>query len=307
MRYGTIAGLDRPVSRLILGSMVCQTDNMDLVRALLDAFVAAGGNCIDTAKVYGSSEDALGQWLTERDNRDQILLLTKGAHPDSSGPRVHPQAISEDIENSLRRLQTDYLDLWLLHRDDPGLPVGPIVECLNEHKAAGRIRLFGGSNWTTERIQEANDYAAAHGLQGFSVNSPYFGLAVANEPMWGGCHLLDRADWEWHRQHQFPLLPWSAQASGFFTGRYSPENQDNANIVRVYYNEGNWERLRRARELGEQKGCTANNIALAYVLHQPFPVFPLFGPRTLAELEDSLPALDVVLTPDEMRRLNLED
>jgi aryl-alcohol dehydrogenase-like predicted oxidoreductase len=307
MKYGTIEGLETPVARLVLGSMVCQTNVMDLVRALLDAYVQAGGNCIDTAKVYGSSEDALGQWLTERGNRERILLLTKGAHPDQSGSRVNPQAITADIEDSLRRLQTDTIDLWLLHRDDPSCPVGPILECLNAHKEAGRIRLFGVSNWTTERLQEANDYAAVHGLQGFSVNSPYFGLAVANEPMWGGCTTLEPTDWEWHRQHQFPLFPWSAQAGGFFTGRYSPENQDNPNMVRVYYSGGNWERLRRAQALAEQKGCTANNIALAYVLHQPFPVFPLFGPRTVAELEDSLPALDVSLTADEIHWLNLQD
>src|SRR5207248_3097735 len=151
-----------------------------------------------------------------------------------------------------------------------------------------------------------NDYAAAHGLQGFSASSPYFGLAKANEPMWSSCVLLDEKGWEWHKQTQFPLFPWSAQASGFFTGRYSPEDTGNTDIVRVYYNEGNWERLRRARELAEAKGCTANNIALAYVLNQPFPVFALFGPRSTEELQSSLPAIDIPLNADEMQWLNLE-
>jgi len=307
VKYGNLAGLSRPIARLVMGTMVCTTENMELTRALLDAYLEAGGNILDSARVYGKSEDAIGQWMQERGNRDKVIILTKGAHHDASGPRVNPTAIDADITESLRRLQTDHIDLYLLHRDDPNVPVGPIVECLNEQKARGRIHLFGGSNWTTGRIEAANAYAEAHGLQGFAASSPFFSLAQANEPMWAGCVTLDRAGWEWHRAHQFPLFPWSSQASGFFTGRYSPEDRSNSDIVRVYYNEGNWERLRRARELAAKKGCTANNIALAYVLHQPFPVFPLFGPRTLEELHSSLPALEVALTEAEMRWLNLED
>jgi aryl-alcohol dehydrogenase-like predicted oxidoreductase len=308
MKYGQIRGLEPPVSRLVMGSMVCTTDEMDLTCALLDAFVAAGGNCIDSAHVYGGgkSERALGQWFAGRQNREKIVLLDKGAHPYWTEPRVNPECIRQDIMESLERLQSGYIDLYLLHRDDPTVPVGPIVESLNEEQAAGRIRAFGGSNWTTTRIQEANDYAAAHGLQPFVASSPHLSLAAINEVMWNGCLALDAAGKAWHTTHQFPLFPWSSQAGGFFAGRFAPEDLSNKDIVRVYYNEGNWERLRRARELAAQRGRTANQIALAWVLHQPFPVFALIGPRTLAELEDSLPALDIVLTPEEMRRLNLE-
>ena len=99
---------------------------------------------------------------------------------------------------------------------------------------------------------------------------------------------------------------WSSQASGFFTGRFSPEDRSSADVVRVYYSEANWERFRRATELGNQKGFTANQIALAYVLHQPYPTFPLFGPRSIEEMNSSLPALEVTLTPNEVRWLNLE-
>ena len=308
MNYSNLAGLSKPVSRLVLGSMVCSTDRLEATFALLDAWVAAGGNTIDTAKVYGQkSELAIGAWMQERGNREQIVLIGKGAHHDASGPRVTPEAIRQDMGESLAHFQTDYVDMYLLHRDNPAVPVGPIVECLNEEKAAGRTRLFGGSNWTSARIQEANDYASAHGLQGFSASSPYFGLAVQNEPAWGGCCYLTAEDKAWHQEHQFPLFPWSSQAGGFFTGRYGPDNRDNADMVRIYYSEDNWERLRRASELGEKKGCSANNIALAYVLQQSFPVFPLIGPRSVEELEESLRVLSVTLTDDEARWLNLEN
>ena len=282
MQYGNIAGLAQPIAKLVIGSMVCSTDNMDLTRALLDAYVEAGGNCIDSAYVYGGgkSERAIGQWFAERGNRDRIVLLDKGAHPKGAGPRVNPEGIDADITESLERLQSPYIDLYLLHRDDPDYPVGPIVDCLNAHRESGRIRAFGGSNWTTQRIQEANAYAQAHGLQPFVVSSPHLSLAHINEAMWGGCLALDDVGKAWHTAHQFPVFPWSSQAGGFFTGRFSPEDTGNADMVRVYYNAGNWERLHRARTLAEQKGATPNQIALAYVLHQPFPVFPLIGPRT---------------------------
>lgn len=308
MNYGTIPGFDRPISRLVMGTMVCQTDHMALTCELLDAYLAAGGNCLDTARVYGTSESAIGQWMQERGNRAQIVLLTKGAHPTAdSGPRVRPEAIDQDIATSLEKLQTDYIDLYLLHRDDPNYPVGPIVECLNAHQQAGRIRAFGGSNWTTRRIQEANDYAAAHGLNGFVASSPNLSLAVMKEPIWDGCISLDEEGRAWHTAHQFPLFPWSSQARGFFTGRYAPDRPDDGEMVRVYYNDANWERYRRAEALGKEKRASANQIALAYVLHQPFPVFPLVGPRTLAELRDTLGALDISLTPEEVRWLNLEE
>ena len=93
-----------------------------------------------------------------------MVLFTKGAHHDQNGPRVNPEAIRHDLMTSLERMRTDYIDLYALHRDDPATPVGVIVEALNEHLEAGRIRAFGGSNWTHQRFQEANDYAASMAL-----------------------------------------------------------------------------------------------------------------------------------------------
>ncbi len=308
MQYGNIAGLTPPVSKLVLGTMVCTTDNLDNSFALLDAYVEAGGNCLDTAYIYagGKSELTLGQWFAQRKNRDKIVLLDKGGHPTGSGPRVNPTDITADLMESLERLQLDQIDIYLLHRDDPNVPVGPLVECLNEHMRDGRIRIFGGSNWTPARLDEANAYAARHGLQGFSASSEQMCLAEVKEPMWGGCVTVDEAARQWHIDHQFPLFPWSSQANGFFTGRFTPDNRDNADMVRVYYNDRNWERLRRAAEIGAQRGGDANNIALAYVMHQPFPIFPLIGPRSVEELRSSLRSIDITLSEAEMDYLNLQ-
>src|ERR687883_280587 len=306
MTYGHIPGIDKPVARLIMGSIALTSRDMPFTCAMLDYYVSLGGNAVDTAYHYGEEvERAIGQWMQLRGNRDQTVIVGKGAHHGPRGPRVNRDAIASDLAASLERLQTDYIDLYLLHRDDAAVPVGEIVEWLNEHYQAGRIRAFGESNWTTGRLQAAIDYAREHELVPFVASSPNFSLAVWNEPPWKDCLSAAVEGKEWYNERQFPLLAWSSQAQGFFTGRYSPEDRSNPNMVRTWYNEANFERLERARELGRRKGVSANAIALAYVLCQPFPTFALIGPHTLEELRTSCEALRVSLTPEELRWLNL--
>src|SRR6266702_4157647 len=308
MRYSAFPPLNRDLSRLVLGSMVFSLEALDLPYDLIEAWLELGGDIIDTAHVYsgGNSERAMGRWFQERGRRDDVTVLSKGAHHNADRRRVTPEDITCDLRDSLARLKTETIDLYLLHRDDPDAPVGPIVEALNEHRRAGRIRAFGGSNWSPERLEAANAYAAAHGLEGFSASSPNLSLAVQNEPVWTDClSASDPQSRAWYTRTQMPLFAWSSQAGGFFTGLYSPDNLENEDMVRVYYSDGNWERLRRAAELGERRGFTANQVALAWVLHQPFPVFALIGPHTVEELKSSVAALELELTPEEVLWLNL--
>lgn len=306
MRYGRVEGVDKPISRIVMGTMIFQPNALPLTCALLDHFVELGGNCLDTAYVY-RTEATVGRWLKLRGNREEMVLIGKGAHT----PECYPEALTRQLYETLDRLQTDYLDIYFMHRDNPEVPVGEFVECLNEHWRAGRIRAFGGSNWTIERIQAANEYAAAHGLRGFTASSPNLALAVWNEPMWEGCVAAsDPVSRAWYARHQMPIFAWSSQASGFFTGRYKREDAHNpalADIVRVWFNEDNWRRFERAQELARRKGVTATQIALAYVLCQPMPTFALIGPRTIEETRTSVQALEVQLTPEELRWLNLEE
>lgn len=307
MKYFPIDGLKHDCSQIVLGSMVFSPEQQALASEMLDAFIAAGGNTIDTAHIYngGKSEKAIGQWLKERNNREDVVIIDKGAHPDQNGPRVNEKAIHDDLYESLERLQTNYIDMYLLHRDDIAVSVAEIVEILNEHVEKGLVRVLGVSNWSDDRIAEANAYAASKGLKGFTVNSPNLSLAKPNEPRWPGCVSVDRESLEWHEKNQFPLFSWSSQAGGFFTGRFSPDKQENPEMVRVYYSDDNWERLRRAKQLADEKGFTTNQIALAYVLNQSFPSFALVGPEKTAELESSLKALDVSLTSEEVKWLDL--
>jgi len=307
MNYFTIPGLDKPCSQLMMGTDYYKPELLDTVGVLLDEYVALGGNSLDSAHIYagGKSEETIGLWMESRGNRSEVIVLTKGAHHNASGPRVNKQAIDEELAISLQRLRTDYVDLYALHRDDPNVPVGPIIEVLNEHIEAGRVRAIGVSNWTHQRIQEANDYAEANGLVGFTFSSPNLSLAKANEPFWAGCVSADSADCAWHREKQFPLLSWSSQARGFFTGSFTPEVRDNADLVRVFYSDANWERYRRAEQLGKERGVSTIQIALAYVLNQPFPSCALIGPKNKAELESCHDATRIQLSEEELNWLDL--
>ncbi|MBV7331006.1 aldo/keto reductase [Chloroflexi bacterium TSY] len=189
MEYGTIPGIDKPISRLVQGAVMISTDRLEESFELLDGVFAQGCTTFDTASSYagGECDRTLGRWINERGIEDKVVILGKGAHHNRDRERVTPFDITSDLFDSLARLKVDKIDLYVLHRDNLSLPVGPIVEILNEHHDAGRIGEFGGSNWSAARIQEANEYADKHGLKPFAVSSPNFSLAVQIKPPWLNC------------------------------------------------------------------------------------------------------------------------
>ncbi|MDD9266691.1 aldo/keto reductase [Paenibacillus sp. GCM10023248] len=307
MNYMHIQGVNKAISRILMGTGDLRKLE-EPERLMLDAYLRAGGNTFDTAHQYRNKEVILGRWLEEKKLRQDVVILTKGAHHDdgSPGPRVNAQAIRHDLMESLERLGTDYVDLYALHRDDPDVAVGPIMEELNEHIRASRIKAIGASNWSYRRIQEANEYAAAHQLTGFTFSSPNLSLAKPNEPRWEGCVSADAETCAWHTGNQLPLLAWSSQAGGFFSGAFTPDNRAHDEMVRVYYSEANWERYRRAAKLAADKGVTPIQIALAYVLNQPFPTGAIIGPKNHEELHASIDAMQITFSSHELAWLNLE-
>jgi predicted dehydrogenase/aryl-alcohol dehydrogenase-like predicted oxidoreductase len=303
MKYGHIVGIEKPISRLVMG--VDNQTSMPHAAVMFDDFFEHGGTCFDTAYMYasGTCEKILGQWIKNRTIREQVVILDKGAHT----PNCTPEKLSSQLLESLARLQTEYVDIYMLHRDNTDVPVGEFISVLNEHKAAGRMHAFGVSNWSIERIDAANAWAAEHGLTGFSAISNNFSLAHMVDPVWKGSISTSDADSRaWLTKTQLALMPWSSQARGFFTGRARPDDFSDPELVRSWYSEDNFHRLERANELAKKRGVLPINIALAYVLCQPFPTFPLIGPRMLTETHSSLPGLDITLTPEELRWLNLE-
>lgn len=318
VRYGEVAGIGKPVSRLVQGTVMLSEADLDGGFALLDAVYERGGRAFDTAHSYGNGEKerVLGSWLRARGVRDEVVILGKGAHPERGIPRrVTPEEITADLHESLERLGVDFIDLYVLHRDDPAVPVGPIVEVLNEHHRAGLIGAFGGSNWTHERIGAANEYAAAHGLVPFAVSSPNFSLAEQFRPPWAGCISVSGPGGEgaraWYRERGMPLFTWSSLAGGFFTGRFSRTNLDSFTAsldkvcIEAYAEEPNFRRLDRARELAEERGLSIPQIATAYVLNQLDDIFALVGCASGEEFRQNDAACDLVLTPEELAWLDL--
>ena len=305
MKYARIDGIDKDISRVVMGC-----DNQDSLlhgSIMWDDFIELGGNCFDTAYIYGGgqSETLIGKWIKNRGIRDEVAIICKGAH----SPHCFPEKMKEQFAESLERLQTDYVDIYFLHRDNPDVPVGEFVDVMSEHKDAGQIRIFSGSNWTVERVQEANEYAEKNGKTPFTALSNNFSLARMVDAPWGGCLAAsDPHSRKWLEEHQMPIFPWSSQARGFFVpGRSHPDNHSDPELVRCWYSDDNFERQARAFKMADALGVEPVSIALAYVLNQPFPTFPLIGPRFLHETTTSFPALGIELTPEDLKYLNLED
>lgn len=309
-----IAGIDKSVSRLALGSAFYNPEDKDPWFDVLDEFVGRGGTVLDTGRHYGRSEDVLGLWLASRGARDRVIVITKGGHGQCHGLSADDFAptIEEELTTSLERLNTDYVDLYMLHRDSPTVPVADIMNYLNSHVERGRVRALGASNWEYHRVKEANAYAGAHGLKGFAAVSNHISLAEASGPFFPGLISAGEDGERWHSQTGIPLIAWSSQARGFFTGRYSkpPDPQDSfaVRMAEIYCTEDNFERLRRATEFGKEKGgYSAIEVALAWLLQKPFPLVPIVGPHNKKELQSCFQALSISMSPREAAWLNLEE
>jgi predicted dehydrogenase/aryl-alcohol dehydrogenase-like predicted oxidoreductase len=296
-----VPGFARPISRLALGF----EDFPDFRAAsiLLDAFYEKGGNVLDTAWIYGAgrTETILGEWLKARGVRDDIVIIGKGAHT----PLTYPDVIARQLAESLDRLGTDHVDVYLMHRDNPDVPVGEFVDAIDAEVQARRIRgPVGGSNWTRERFDAALAYADEAGRTRPSALSNNFSLAEMVDPVWPGCVAASGAEWrDWLAERQVVLFAWSSQGRGFFTPAAGRDRLENQELVRCWYSDENFARRDRAAALGRELGRSPIHVALAYCLNQPFPVVPLIGPRRLVELDDSLQALDISLTPEQVRWL----
>ena len=320
MQYGNVPGVTKPVSRLVQGTAntVFDASKPAQAFALLDLAMEHGVNTFDTAHCYGEgNESTLGRWVRERDVRDKVVILAKGAHPYGHN-RVTPSDIESDMTESMKRQGLDYFDLYVLHRDDPSVPVGPIVEALDGHKKAGRIGAYGGSNWSWQRIKEANDYAAAHGLTPFAVTSPNFSLAEMYEEPWAGCISISGPQGQEARDYYartgIAVMPWSSMAGGFFSDIYHRDNLDTfaadnyfAQLcIKCYCGETNFQRLDRARELASAKGLSVAQIALAFSMSQPLNLFTLISSLTPEQFAANAAAQEIKLTPQELAYLDLK-
>ena len=303
MKYGAVDGLEKKLSRLVMG---CDNQTtLPHATVMFDDFFEHGGTMFDTAHIYerGLMERLLGQWIQNRELRDDVAIIGKGAHT----PWCTPDHVSSQLRESLDRLQTDYVDIYLMHRDNPDIPVSDFIDVLNDHVALGQIRVFGASNWTMDRLTQAMEYASRTGKQSFQVLSNNFSLARMVEPIWPGCESASEPAFKnWISQKNLSLMAWSSQARGFFTDRGDPRNPSLQEDLQGWVADDNFERRRRAIELAHELEVEPVQVALAYVLSQPFAPYALIGPRTLKEAHSSFKALAIDLSPNQIAWLNLE-
>jgi aryl-alcohol dehydrogenase-like predicted oxidoreductase len=320
MRFTSLPGTEFAPSVICLGtggfgSSIPQEDAF----RMLDLFAELGGNFLDTARVYaawipggeGASERTIGAWLQSRKMASRFIVATKGGHPHLATmkvSRLSPAEIGADVAASLTALQTDAIDLYWLHRDDPAIPVGEIVDAVNEQVAAGRLRAVGASNWTPERIDAANAYAAASARVGFCASQIGWSLARPNPAAkgFGGELDMDASALAYHRRTGFPVMAYSSQAAGFFAGkadRYRGPDAKDDGFAKRYVTVENFTRLDRAREVAARHGRTTNDVALAYLLSQAFPVYALTGCKSVDQVRTSCAAWNLRLSPAEIAYL----
>jgi aryl-alcohol dehydrogenase-like predicted oxidoreductase len=271
-------------SRLVLGSADLKDDAV--TPGLLGRFYEAGGRALDVANVYadGESQRAIGKWLRASGVRDQLVLYGKGCHP----PFCSPGLVHEEVERSLTDLGVDRLDVFLLHRDDPSVPVTIFADALQDEIAGGTILGFGVSNWTLARFRALSDHVRRAG-DGLAAFSNHFSLAEMVTPTWPGCLAVTKGDLAEVARAGVQMLAWASLAMGYFAGRdpqswASPENEA---------------RRRRAAQLAAELATTPNAVALAYVLSQPPNVLAVVGTRSEEHLAEALEACELELTPEQ--------
>ena len=294
METAHIPHLDKPVSRIVCGTdWLFSTVPHESFKAL-DAYWEAGGRIFDTAYGYGPNTNILAAWANSRNVTHEAMYFDKGCHPHGGQNRVTAEDALKEIKENHRRLGVERNDFFTYHRDDLSVPVAEIVDWTNEYIQMGLISVYGGSNWTHERIAEANAYAEKNGKQGFSLNNPNLTLAHNTKPLWDNCLTIVEDGRAWHKETQFPLFSWSSTGRGYFA-----RVNDN-HVNESYDNPISSARRERAEELGKKYDASATQIALAWVLCQPYPVFALCGLRTPDNVKENIKALDIKLSQAEL-------
>jgi aryl-alcohol dehydrogenase-like predicted oxidoreductase len=276
--------------------------------AVLDAYAAAGGNFVDSADVYaawaegnqgGESETIIGRWMAARGNRSDVVIATKvGSHPAYQG--LSATNIKAAAEESLRRLGTDYIDLYYTHHDDPSVPVEEIITALDDLVTAGKVRSIAASNISPERLQESLDFSDREDVARYAALQPHYSL-------------VSRGTYEGARQEiaarsGLAAVPYHVLASGFLTGKYRPGSTVDSVRAESAGKHLQTERGRRVLAaldaVAQEHATEPAAVALAWVAAQPTVIAPIASARTIAQLPPLLAVADLTLTDDDMRRLS---
>jgi aryl-alcohol dehydrogenase-like predicted oxidoreductase len=304
MRMLGSSGLATPA--LVLGGNVFGwTADRDTSFAILDAFIAGGGTMIDTADVYsswvpgnggGESETIIGEWMKARGNRDQVLIATKVGWQDG----LAPETIARGAEASLLRLQTDRIDLYYTHKDDPSAPPEDFLGALDRLVRAGKVRAIGASQISAERLEAALAASSANGLAAYSVLQTWY-------------NLVERPKFETDlapvvQRHGLGMVAFYSLASGYLTGKYRGEGDFAKSVrgggVRAYHEGKGPAVLAALDEVAAEQGATPAQIALAWTAARPGVTAPIASATSIDQLEELLGSLSIHLSTGQIERLD---
>lgn len=278
---------------------------------ILDAFIGAGFNCIDTADVYskwapgnkgGESETIIGNWLKARGNRSQIVIATKVGHemaPDKKG--LKKDYILRSVEDSLRRLQTDYIDLYQAHKDDATTPLEESLATFDSLIKQGKVRAIGASNYEADRLSSALKASGDKHIASYETLQPNY-------------NLYDRKHFESALEkvcldNQIGVIPYYSLASGFLSGKYRSEADVNKSprgqgIKTKYLNDRGYRILAALDDVAKQTNSTPTQVSLAWLLHRPAITAPIVSATSVQQLQDLIKAPEIKLTKEHIQKLN---
>lgn len=317
MEYRLLGSTGLQISELCLGTMQFGwTADEETSQQVLSAAYQAGINFIDTADIYsrwvagnpgGVSEEIVGRWIkAAKAPRDKLIIATKVRGQISDDPKdqgLSRSHIMKSVEGSLKRLQTDYIDLYQAHWEDQDVPIEETLRAFDDLIQQGKVRFIGCSNYAPDSLRAALASSEKHQIAGYSSLQPHF-------------NLVNRAEFEQEslgicQQHQLGVIPYSPLAGGFLTGKYRRDEDlpkgsrgENSQRIQGYMIDKNWELLALIEAIAADKGASSSQIALAWLITHPVVTSPIIGPRILEQLEDNLGASGLRLTREETEQLD---
>lgn len=308
MKYFTVKGIhgDFKASKVAFGTgSEIKGLNREERFALFDCFFAHGGNILDTAPGYcgGTSEKDIGEWIRSRGNRQDIRISTKACHAFAGEPsRLTLKDMMEDLNLSLSQLQTDYIDLFWIHNDDPEKSVEEIMDAVNEVAKTGKVNAIGCSNWKINRIEAANRYARENGMTPFFANQSQWSLARPN-PIYGESYnaiMMDDESYQWYLENDLTIFAFSSVAQGFFSIAAKGGIEALSDRIRSFFlNDDNIKRLEHVKAFMEKYQVPASYPVLGYITNNRLKGVAITSATSTDILKDTLSAADAQMSADE--------
>lgn len=317
MRQWKLPGTDLFISSIIMGTgNFTEATEADAMRRM-DNFAECDGNLLDTANSYGKirsndpniSEQIIGRWLKQSSMGSKMMISTKGGFPpfeDLTNSRLSIEDVSHDLELSLQTLGRETIDLYYLHRDDHAIPVADLLGMLQDFRRQGKIRYYGLSNWTAERVAQALEIDRKSEDSGLIAVQNRWSLVRYNDRAAHDPNLIamDGASWELFKQQNLAVMPYSSLGKGYFSKYLQSTSSITEKLRRYYENDLNQKRAEALRQLHKETGYSISQIVLAWLLHQPMPVYPVVGFSKNEQLRDAVEAAGINFSYPMLEKLN---